>query len=74
MSVFQYARDNRDRLDVRRFVLGMRLYGHRFYVCDRQIEYLTACGGWARRWLHFGGRGAAWLRCMSPGPILRSFE
>lgn len=33
---------------------------------DRQSNLLTACGRWANPWLHFDGRGASWLRFISP--------
>ncbi|NJS39488.1 MAG: hypothetical protein HC783_11225, partial [Rhodobacteraceae bacterium] len=65
MSVFQFARDFSYRLDVRRFVLGMCLQGQFFMTRERSSYRITAAGAWARRWIHSGGRGAAWLRCNS---------
>lgn len=45
VSVFEYTRQSHNRFDVRWFVMGMRFYEQRFYVCDRQTHYLVASGG-----------------------------
>lgn len=61
MSTYQYATAVSDRLNVRRFVLGMRLNGHEFLVQVGHWKMPMACSGWLRRWIYFGARGAAWL-------------
>lgn len=49
MSGFQYAAAYSDRLDARRFVLGMRLDGHEFLTSVGGRRLLTACSGWLHR-------------------------
>lgn len=52
----------------------MRTAGHNYYTHDWGATRLTAGGGWACRWLHFGRRGAAWVCCCGDGmnsPFLR---
>lgn len=74
ICVFQLARRHSDRLDARRFVLGMRVYCAFFTIQDRSATRVTAAGAWARRWMHWGGRGAAWSRCCSVhGFALRAY-
>lgn len=43
ISVFYLAVDFSDRLDIRRFVLEMRLNGHEFLISIRSHSTLTAC-------------------------------
>lgn len=62
MSVFQYAGAFSERLDARRYGRGMRFNGHEFLVQVDHRRMPTACGGWLRRWIHFGSRGAVWFR------------
>lgn len=63
MSVFQYVAAYSDRQDACRFVLGMCLDGRGFLTAVGGRNVLTACSRWLRRWIHFGGWGAVWLRC-----------
>lgn len=60
MSFFQHAAAFLDRLNVQRFVLGMGLSGHMFLVRVDHCQMSTACSGWLRRWIRFGGRITAW--------------
>lgn len=59
MSVFQYAAAFSDRLDVRRFVLGVHLNKHEFLVGVNHRQMPTARSGWHCCLVHFEGRGAA---------------
>lgn len=61
VPVFQYAAAFFARLDVRRFVLGKRLDGYAFLIQVDRCQMPRPCRDWLRRWIHFGGHGAAWL-------------
>lgn len=37
---------------------------HNFYVSSQRHAVLNFVGAWLRRWIHFGGWGAALLRCV----------
>lgn len=61
LSVFQYAVAFSEPLAALRFVLGMPLSCHAFIIGSGQRVLQTECSAWLRCWIHFGGRGAAWL-------------
>lgn len=77
LSVFQFAAVFSERLDARRFVLGMPLSGHELTIDIEPRTLQTACSGWLPRWIHLGGSGAAWLRTFGEDtkmPLLRMSE
>lgn len=69
-SVFQFGVAFSNRLDVRRFVLEMRLSEHKILVSIIGRSISTARSGWLRHWIHFKGRRAAWLYCHGTGTYM----
>lgn len=63
MSVFQDAAAFSDRRDICWFVLRLRLIGNAFLRSIGGYCILRACSRRLHRWVHFGGQGAARLRC-----------
>lgn len=62
LSGFQYEAAFFDRLDTRRFILVMRLRGHELFIYVGGRQMPSVCSERLRRWIHFGGRGAAWVQ------------
>lgn len=62
VNVFEFVRNFSDRLDARRFLLGMRLNGTSFMVKEKSSLRITTPGAWARRCIHWCGRVASWSR------------
>lgn len=77
ISVFAYFDRYPGSFDASRFRHGMRLSGHLTEICIGGDMRLTCAGGWMKRWLHWGGRGAAVYRSSSDrtdSPFIRMDE
>lgn len=66
LLIIQYVAAFSDRLDVRRFVLGIHIDKPNFYMTFQRHLMLTAAGARLRHWNHFGGREATLPQCAGP--------